>query len=411
MHLIVLSEIKIVQQPSVAYPNRNKTLVYSFTHEAEATNSWKDLTDKSKVVLPKNVYAKDENGKPVSLFGSNINIGGFNGIVPLLLRGDRITIRAGYRYFDRLGNEVSPMNTIFEGFISNVTSKKPIEFDCEDNMWKLKQVIAPNKVFPAKTYTLEKILEELLQGTGFKVRKGVSINMGDFRTQNETVCEVLARIKKDYHFESYFRGNELRCGYPIYVEQDAIDDGQKTFVFNRHITVGRKGNIQGGIISDELEYRRKDDINLSAIAYSVNKKDLETTTKDGHRKTKCERLEVLVNVRNGQYVSSVKPAGQRADFAPNTAGERRTLYFWNITDANQLIDLATQELKKYYYTGFRGKFTTFGMPFVRQGDNVDIYDLIMPERNGRYKVKSVQYTVGVNGFRQVIELDYLMQTL
>ena len=392
----VLSNITFIQQPSATFPTRTKTLIYNFAHQYEAADSWADLTNKAKITLPKNVYVRDATGKAVPLSGTNVNIGGFDSAVPLFLKGDQVTIMHGYRYFDSRGNEVSPMVTIFQGFISNVTSKKPIELECEDNMFKLKQITAPNKVYPAKSFTLEGILKDLLQGSGFTVNVLTDTSFGDFRTNNETVAEVLARLRKDYHFNSYFRGTELRCGSLVYVEQDAITDGTKTFTFQKNI------------ISDELEYKRRDDINLSAIAYSVNKNELTTTTKDGATKTKKERLEVLVSIRNGNYVSSIKPPGQKADFAPNTAGERRTLYFWNVTDPQALITLATNELKKYFYTGMRGKFTTFGLPYVRQGDNVTLVDQILPERNGTYKVKSVKYTGGVGGLRQIIELDYLI---
>ena len=94
------------------------------------------------------------------------------------------------------------------------------------------------------------------------------------------------------------------------------------------------------------------------------------------------------------------------DYPANTGGERRTLFFPGATSIQQLADLAADELRKYYYTGFKGKFTTFGLPFVRMGDNVNIIDNILPERNGLYKVKSVAYSGGVNGLRQVVELDY-----
>lgn len=42
------------------------------------------------------------------------------------------------------------------------------------------------------------------------------------------------------------------------------------------------------------------------------------------------------------------------------------------------------------------------------GDNVDILDNELPERNGRYKVREVHYDGGVNGLRQKIELEYLI---
>ena len=393
MHLRCVNIITFKQVPSETFPSRKKVLTFNFVHEYEAEDSWMDFTNGAKITLPKNIYARDETNKLIPLGGTNVNLGGFNNAAPLFLRGDEVTIEAGYRFFDAQGNDKLQTSTFFTGFISKVTSKKPVQLECEDNMWKLKQIIAPNKAYKA-TDTLEDILRDLLQGTGFTVNALTKTTFGAFRVQNETVCEVLARLRKDYHFESYFRGNELRSGAFVYVEQDAIDDGTKVFKF------------QKDIISDELEYRRRDDINLSCVAYSINKKALATTTKDGHKKTKSERLEVLVTQQNGKFVVKEKHAGQKAEFAPNTAGERRTLYFWNVATASELGELAKNELTKYYYTGFKGKFTTFGIPYVRQGDNVQLVDPILPERNGVYKVKSVRYTGGIAGTRQEIEIDY-----
>ena len=59
----------------------------------------------------------------------------------------------------------------------------------------------------------------------------------------------------------------------------------------------------------------------------------------------------------------------------------------------------------------KGKFKTFGLPFVKHGDYVDIIDPVLPERNGRYVVKGVGYEGGINGLRQEIELDYLIGRL
>lgn len=392
----------VTQQPSDAYPTRTKTLYFDFVHEFESNDSWADFTNQAKITLPKNIYYRDETNKLLPLGAGlgqtdNTNIGGFSG-TPTFLKGDRVVIKFGYRYFTNTSKEVDNVSEVFRGFISAVSSKKPIVLDCEDNMWKLKQIIAPNKTYTADQ-TLEDIMRDLLAGTGFTVNALTKTTFGTFIVQNETVMEVLARIRKDYHFEAYFRGDELRCGSLVYVEQDAIDDGQKVFKF------------QQNIISDDLEYRRKDDLRLSAIAYSVNKKELGGTTKDGHAKTRKERLEVLVTQQGDKFVTKVKTPGQKADFAPNTAGERRTLYFWDVQDSSTLAELATNELKKYYYTGLKGKFTTFGIPFVQMGDNVDLLDNILPERNGRYKVKSVRYTGGVGGQRQEIELDYLVTRL
>lgn len=393
---IVTTKIFINQVPNLTFPTRNGEFVFDFVTEFESSDSWRDFTNNAKITLPKNVYYTDHSGKRVYLGNVSTNLGGFSSNIPSFLKGDEITIISGYKYM-RGGQEIEDTATFFTGFISKVSSKKPFTLECEDNMYKLKQLPAPNKLFLAKSYTLESMLRELLQGTQFTVNALTKTSIGDFRVQNETVMDVLSRLRKDYHFESYFRGNELRCGSLVYIEADAKN---YNFIF------------QNNIISDELEYSRKDDIVLSAIAYSVNKNQVNTITKDGHPKTKMERLEVLVTYQNGTFRSEVKPAGGKADFPPNYTGERRTLYFWNVATTDQLIQLAQAELIKYYYTGFKGKFTTFGIPFVRMGDNVSLYNPVLPEQNGQYKVKSVEYKLSIGGgLRQTIELDYKIKDL
>jgi hypothetical protein len=59
-----------------------------------------------------------------------------------------------------------------------------------------------------------------------------------------------------------------------------------------------------------------------------------------------------------------------------------------------------------YYTGFRGKFTTFGEPFVIIGDVAQLQDSVLPERNGRYQIKGVTYACSSSeGLRQEIDIE------
>lgn len=395
-----ITEIKITQNST----GRDKKLSFDFVTNFEASDTWVDLTNQATITIPKNIYAKDANGKLFPLGGTNKNIGGFSNDQPLFKKGDLVTINFGYYRYDKLGNEFKelPTTPIFTGYISEVTSKKPIELKCEDNMWKLKQLPAPNKSFSANT-SWEDILRELIKGTGFTVNALTTTKLGDFRIQNETVAQVIERVRKDYHMEAYFRGNELRCGAKVYLDSDNIDaNGNeivKTFVF------------QNNIISDDLMYKRKDDIILSAVCYSVNKNEIQETTKTGKTKTKQERLEILVywDIKTQAFKYQKKEKGN--EYPQNVEGERKTLYFWNVKSVDDLFKNGVDELQKFYYTGFRGKFTTFGIPFVRSGDNIILKDAILPERNGKYKVKSVNYSGGTGGHRQEIVLDYLITKL
>ncbi len=385
----VITKISIVQQPTADFPTRKLSLLFDFVTDYECNDSWRDLTNQGKVTIPKKIYVRDQNNKLQPLFGTNKNIGGFSSNVPILLRGDQVTIEAGYRYFKK-GREITKTAVQFKGYISKVTSKQPIEFLIEDNMWKLKQIAVPVHTFSASD-TLENILKYLLKGTPFTVNALTKTTFGAFRVGNETVAEVLARLRKDYHFESYFRGNELRSGAVVYIESEATTH---TFTF------------QEDIISDELEYRRKDDIVLSAVVSNTITEDTGKVTKDGHAKTKKIRLEYLVTLRYGSDVPVVFTKEKGKDYPPNTGGERRTLFFPGAVTKEAMVSLATAELKKYYYTGFKGKFTTFGLPFVKMGDNIKLVNPILPEQNGVYKCKGVEYKGGTGGLRQTIELDY-----
>ncbi len=283
-----ISVITFTQAPTTDYPGRNKTLTFNFVHTFESESSWKTLTDKAKIVIPKKVYVTDENGRRYSLAGTNKSIGGFSDTPPLFLRGDKVTIQAGYKYFDSRHNEVAPLNTIFEGYISKVSSKIPIEIECEDNMWTLKQANSPNKNY---TGTVEDMLADMitLVGLPFTVSKKTQTVVGIYRSSDSTtICEVLAQLKKDFHFEAYFRGNELRCGSFVYNEEDAIADGTKVFIFNNPPSYSKTYQIQGGIISDELTYRRLDEIVLSAVAHNTISEETGEINKQGGKKNKTQ---------------------------------------------------------------------------------------------------------------------------
>ena len=341
---------QITQIPEAAKP-RGLTLTFNFGCDYECNDGWRDLTKTGKITVPKNLYYRDATGTLKSLNGTNTNAGGFDNSNPLIMRGDKITLDWGYRYFQNnkeifVGTQNNQTGThLFTGWVSEVTSKKPIEFKIEDNMWKLKQIAAPLKTYP-KTATLENILTDLLTGTPYTVNALTSTTFGEFRVGNETVCEVLARLRKMYHFESYFRGNELRSGANPYIESEAI---QHTFTF------------QKDIITDDLEYRRKDDIVLSIVASNTIEEN-NGTCKDGTtEKTKKTRLEVLVTLKNGASEPTYFIKTKGIDYPPNTGGERMVLTYPGVKTIDDLKTLATVEIKKYFYTGFKGKFIVYAI--------------------------------------------------
>lgn len=421
----VLSKITFVQQPTTDFKNRNKTIVYDFCHDYKVKSSWGDLTDDGEITLPKNISFTDEFGNRQSM--NNI-IGGFsvdnsgNPIPPLFLRGDKVTIQYGYSYYNKADNTIDPLQTIqfgysykpvpetntlytvFTGYISTVTSKKPFVIKVEDNMFVLKQHQATggnNHFFSGSKYTVEKMLAEIISNAGlpFTVNTTTETLLGDY-TAEGTICQVLSDLQKKYGFEAYFKGNELRCGSIVYF---STDDGNLTTGGNPTYW---NFDFQQNIISDELEYRRKDDIILSAACKNTIEELTGKTTKDGIAKTKKVRLEVLLTYQNSSTTPTVIIGTKDNPLPPNEGGERHEFIFLGAQTTNDLIKLGTEKLKHYYYTGFKGRFTTFGIPFIQFGNYINLVDEVLPERNGRYVVKSVEYRGGVEGLRQEISLEY-----
>ena len=376
-----VTNITIAQQEKNG-DGRNSTYLFDFVKSFSAESTWANLTNKGTIVFPKNIYVRDE-------FDNLVGLGGVHPskqIQNLFQRGDKITLRYGYIYY-RDGNEIEETSEIFKGYISVVGSKVPVELEFEDNMWLLKQTPCKPQVWP-KSKTVEDLMKSLLTGTGFTVNGLTKTTVGDLIIQNESVAQLLARLRKDYSLEAYFKGDELRIGTLVYVDEPK----EHTFVF------------QQNIISDDLSFQRKEDVKLSVVCESINIKD-GGTNKKGVKKTKQERLSVLVYF-DEQGKAQYKVKEKDKPFPENLEGERRKLFFPNVTDAKTLAKYGEDEMKKYYYTGFKGKFTTFAIPCVQFGDTVKLVDRVLPDRDGTYRVKAVEYSGGTEGHRQTIELHY-----
>lgn len=387
--------ITITQRPSTAWPNRNRVLRMDFAEGYEWESNWDELTDKGSVTLPKNLRVRDSD---YPLEGNGVNIGGW-GKEPLFMRGDRITLSAGYNYFRQdLNRRIDDVKPIITGYISKVHTGVPVRLDIEDNMWLLKQTALPNRTW-TDSDTLEDVMQWLIgeantvHGSALSFRALTKTGVGDLRVENESAAQLLNRLRSDYGLQSYFRGDELRCGTLVYFADDAQE---LTFILN-----GPRGNVP--IDGQELEYQRRDDIVLSAIAHNTITEKTGAQTKDGQDKTKKTRIEVLVTINNGKVKTTSISPGERAP--ENTEGERRTFFFPGAKTETELARLAQDKLELEYYDGLKGSFETFGIPYVRHGDNVRLVNPKLPEQDGLYRVRSVSYRGG-GGLRQTVHLHY-----
>lgn len=295
------------------------SIEFDFVHEYTVECSWQELTDKATIVLPANLKVSETNLKST------------------LKKGDAVVIRSGY------GNNI---NTIFEGFVSAVHPTVPIQIDCEDLVWKLKQ-IRVNAV--AKNTTIPEFLRSNIPGITVE---GFDVQLPQFVANDISAAKLLQDIKSDFGLMCFVRDGKLQVA------------NQYNKDYARDVIAELGYNVK----SDELEYKEADDVKLNIKAIS--------------------------NMSNGTKHEVV---------IGDPDGDSRTLNFFDVTKS-QLQEIAEQEAERLIYTGFRGSLTLFAEPFARHGDIIDIRDPRESDKVGRYWIDKVTYKGGVNGFEQIIEL-------
>jgi len=309
---------------------------FDFVNQVEVVSSWENLTDTATIILPNNIRPKVDGEVSFEITA---------GEKPIWKRGDSVVINLGYDDNNAL---------IFRGRITKISPSKPLEFQCEDEMYTLKQ---SGVKYSTQSATLKSLMAAILP-TGITAETE-DITLGKFIVTNASVAEVLDYLRKKFGLSSYFlpSGN-LYVGF-AYKDVDAITtDALPEFEFQKNIIDG-----------SQLDYTRDDDARFKVTAINI---------KPNNTRTKIE--------------------------VGDSLGEQRTLYFYDVSDS-ELTKLATESLEKMKYEGFQGSFETFLQPTVRHGQAVRMIDPLIPDRNGVYLVKKVVTRFGIDGGRQQITLD------
>lgn len=401
-----------------------RTLVFDLDFAVSYTikKGWEVHTDTCEILLPKNIRLQNGNdlfkqdGAYNVILGGTVNetmLGSQITTSPLIMAGDIVEIEDGYMFHNEVGEQITKKQVQFKGVVSNIKSGVPITIYCEDWFYLLKMT-------PIGVTNWTKSLISLCKHIINEVNKRFSSTYGDLILWDATdditakfdlgyldidyasisCAMVLDKLRSQYKIESFFVDNVLHFGYPIYYEPDA----NSSYFFS----------FQNNIISDNLEYKNKDTVILSAVV-SCQEYVSTKTTKKGKSTKKKARKQVYVYWDITQQKFLWKDIKTSAEIPPNEGGERHDfVYPVNLSKEKQptpqqLGEYGIETLKKYYYTGFQGSFTTFGYPFIKWNDNVNIEDAVFADRNGQYKVKSVVRSFDENGIRQEIEIDYKQQ--
>ena len=328
----------------------------------EIKRSRKELTATAKITMPRNFNYTIS--KKAMLANPNLNLNTF------FKRGSQITIQIGYREYG--------LYTEFTGYITQVSSGYPLELECQDEMWKLKQTNF-TKTWKAGTKVYQ-ILEDIypVTGTGRLPSIAPPIQIGGLVAIKQSAAQILDQLRK-YGFHCYF---------------DTDWSGQNLLIvdFAEALHPGTHINYQFGknvVEYKNLCYKSKDDVLI--------------------------RIDAVSMLPNGKIIKPPKiakllPNGKTkvvTDIIGDADGEVHTLTYFNLSQ-DDLTQIANKELAKLKYDGYRGYFTTFGYPLAKPGDMAVLVDPINTDRNGTYLIEAVETSFGIKGFRRKITLERLL---
>lgn len=226
----------------IEFPEHEGRAAFSIrkVHRIEIESSWKLLTDRARIELPRNV--KDFEKEKVR---------------EVFRRGAPVVIYFGYN-----GTLIEQ----FRGYITQVSADIPIVIKCEDEMWRVKQL-------PVNLSYKNVLLDELLKAIapGYEVDALEGVQLGGVRFSKTTAGKVLEKLQQEWNLYSYMEGSTLKCG-----KYYADDTEEKPVNFD----------LERNAVSNDLNYKKKEDILIKIRAVS--------TLSNGNK------LEVIVGDENGE---------------------------------------------------------------------------------------------------------------
>lgn len=313
---------------------------YTFTNcvEVEINSSWEDMTDRCSITLPRKAKWIDKELSTGT--GSALSV------------GDAVKVELGYDF---------NYSTYFQGYITNIGAKTPVEIECQDAFWFLKQ--ASGSFTTSNGGTLEDAfthIERIYKASTIYAKYGADITftpvkntvIGKVKADNISMAFAIQSLKK-FGVVSFMRpGNILYSGIAYY--DDQINTVARQFNYN--------------IIEDSLEQKNATDTKIKLVVKSIDNKNLAP---------------VEVGDAEGDTISYLV-SGMTTQAQMRAQGEK--------------------ELPRYKFDGWKGLFTTFGDVYIKHGDVIDLTDPVIKDRNGKFYVKKVETKFGTSGFRNVVEL-------
>lgn len=319
---------------------------FGYAESVKIHSSWRDLVDTCKIMLPRRISNGYWNQNGVSL----------NKVIQ---RGMPVTVQLGYG-----GNSLpaggsgftDKYTTVFTGFVSSVGPSIPVEIDCEDNMFKFKNITVAPKIF--QNPTLSQILDYCKVSAIIPYKTQGVITIPDFTIDRGTgtVLRVLNKLREHVHIYSFLR----------------IINGVETVVVGQPYDASRN-------VTEHILRFGENVVDYGKLKY-MDANDI-----------KIELQAIGKNLAGKELSVSVGDAG----------GDHFTWYCYQTTlDAKALKDMANRRIAYYKYTGYRGDIECYGLPTLKHGEIASLQDPDWNDRDGKYFIDAVLTEWGKNGFHQ-----------
>ena len=311
------------------------------------TRSIHSIAQKCVIKLPISAVIKNTSGvsTPVK-------------VADYIKKDDEVTVTLWYDGFEKKQE--------FFGYLKIINRKQPLELECENAVYLLR-----GKTFKKsfKTVTLKNLLQYITDGTGITLHPTIAteqyqLEIKNFQIPDKDGIWVLEQLRDKYMQTVYFTGDkELFVGL-AYTNQ----------------TGSVKYDMAKNIIStNDLKWQEKDDVKIKVRCVYWDKKGKHHEIAFGDDKAKKELADSDVEIR--------------------------TIHIHDVKDTTQLKQIAQAEAEKYKYSGYKGKFDAFLIPFCLPMMVAKIENKQYPERAGDYYISGVTTTFGTGGARRKVEID------
>ena len=416
---------------------RGDTYNIDFVKSIKVSSSWDMLISTANIVFPKRIYV-NKNNSPFRTSWADLNIAkpdtsktgnSQNPSKKLFSQGDYIKIELGYDL---------EFNTVFEGFIYNISPKVPIELECVDAMYILNKISISSKFSTNSTLgDVIKVLNDTYNGAtkihnsypkpelglykklAFQTTIPDSTKLVGYNATQKTIYQVFSDLKKMYSIDTFIQNGTVFSGGP-YPADDLRKKAKESSPTNFYKTTAKKiFGFQNNIIESNLISELITDNNVEVIvtgadpdggAFSEVKQVIAGRTT--FIEDKAAEAAAQTSGKNDSAETEAKTKAPEEPILESTNLDSTLQGTINrqikidafTTDMDTLNSIANRKIDKIKYNGYSGSFTTFGKPFIQHGDTIELQDFYIPENTGMYKVKRMDYSFGQNGYRQEIGL-------